>query len=58
MRIIESEETTLPEEEVSTSEKPKIKVVSERISPQKEMILIAKEIHELGNKLIQLATKL
>lgn len=62
MRIIESEEeTTFPEKPVSEEkeirevieEKPKAKSL-----PQKEIILIAKEIHELGNKLIELATKL
>lgn len=62
MRIIESEkETTFPEKPVSEEkeiqevieEKPKAKSL-----PQKEIFLIAKEIHELGNKLIELATKL
>lgn len=63
MRIIESkEETTFPEE-IAPAEKEVREVIKEEkpkseISSQKEIFLIAKEIHELGNKLIELATKL
>lgn len=61
MRIIEPENegTTLPvEEETPAVKKSEMKVVSEKISPQKEMLYIAKEIHELGNKLMELASEL
>ena len=58
MRIIEQpEETTLPAEEPSET-KETMKVESKKISPQQEMFYIAKEIHELGNKLMELASKL
>lgn len=61
MRIIESkEETTFPEEPISEEKgvKEVIKEEKPKTSYQKEIFLIAKEIHELGNKLIELATKL
>ena len=56
MRIIEqsfeepvSESTQLPEEN---------KKVEQTSSIEKEMFRIAKEIHELGNKLMEIASKL
>ena len=63
MRIIEeSDKTTLPELEFPEPDEPKEKSNDESKGSktwlQKEMFNIAKEIHELGNKLMDVASKL
>ena len=57
MRIIESSdlEAALPEEELVPEVKESKK---EDKSPYLDILHLAKEIHELGNKLMELATKL
>lgn len=57
MRIIEASdlETALPEEESVPEVKESKK---EDKSPYLDILHLAKEIHELGNKLMELATKL
>lgn len=58
MRIIEQEEeTTLPQEETPKVTETK-KDNPAKSSVQQEILQIAKDFHELGNKLIELATKL